>query len=91
MLSGLVSKKMYHDMSDNKPKSKIRGQIDENLKRIYDETLHEQIPDKLTLLLEQLRRKVLPDTSPDTGPNASSDMFLNTGPGTHNDDGGVSR
>ncbi|WP_245990318.1 NepR family anti-sigma factor [Tabrizicola piscis] len=48
---------MYSDMSDSNPKSKIRHQIDENLKRIYDETLNEQIPDKLTQLLEQLRRK----------------------------------
>jgi hypothetical protein len=48
---------MYSDMPDSNPKSKIRHQIDENLKRIYDETLNEQIPDRLTLLLEQLRRK----------------------------------
>jgi Anti-sigma factor NepR len=48
---------MYSDMSDSNPKSKIRNQIDENLKRIYDETLQEQIPDRLSLLLEQLRQK----------------------------------
>ena len=48
---------MYSDMSDSNPKSKIRHQIDENLKRIYDETLNEQIPDKLTVLLEQLRQR----------------------------------
>ena len=56
---------MHLDMSNNKPSSKIRDQIDENLKRIYDETLHEQIPDKLTLLLDQLRKKALPETSGD--------------------------
>jgi Anti-sigma factor NepR len=48
---------MYSDMSESNPKSTIRTQIDENLKRIYDETLQEQIPDRLTLLLEQLRAK----------------------------------
>ena len=48
---------MYMDMSHGNPKSKIRDQIDENLKRIYDETLNEQIPDRLTQLLEQLRKK----------------------------------
>lgn len=48
---------MYSDMSDSNPKSSIRTQIDENLKRIYDETLQETIPDRLTLLLDQLRQK----------------------------------
>jgi hemerythrin-like domain-containing protein len=50
-------KKMYADMPDSNPKSKIRDQIDENLKRIYDETLQEEIPDRLTKLLEELRQK----------------------------------
>ena len=57
MLSEVGAKKMYPDMSDSNPKSKIRTQINENLKRIYDETLQEQIPDRLTQLLEQLRQK----------------------------------
>ena len=57
MLSEVGAIKMYPDMSDSNPKSKIRTQIDENLKRIYDETLKEEIPDRLTQLLEQLRRK----------------------------------
>jgi Anti-sigma factor NepR len=48
---------MYSDMAENNPKSKVRRHIDENLRRIYDETLNEQIPDKLTQLLEQLRQK----------------------------------
>jgi Anti-sigma factor NepR len=48
---------MHPDMVENNPKSKIRVQIDENLRRIYDETLNEDIPDKLTKLLEQLRQK----------------------------------
>jgi hypothetical protein len=48
---------MYSDMSESNPKSTIRTQIDENLKRIYDETLQEQIPDRLTHLLAQLRAK----------------------------------
>lgn len=48
---------MHLDMSDGNPRSNKRLQIDENLKRIYDETLNEQIPDHLTQLLEQLRQK----------------------------------
>ena len=49
-------KKMYSGMAENEPKSTVRRQIDENLRRIYDETLNEKIPDRLTLLLEQLRQ-----------------------------------
>jgi hemerythrin-like domain-containing protein len=48
---------MYFDMSHGNSKSKIQHQIDENLKRIYDETLKEQLPDRLMELLEQLRQK----------------------------------
>ena len=32
-------------------------QIDENLRRVYTETSGEQIPDRFTKLLEQLRQK----------------------------------
>lgn len=60
---------MYSDMAENNPKSKFRDQIDENLKRIYDETLKEEIPDKLTLLLEQLRKKSVGNS--EAGPSAS--------------------
>jgi hypothetical protein len=52
---------MYSEMAESNPKSKVRRHIDENLRRIYDETLNEQIPDKLTQLLEQLRQKTAPD------------------------------
>jgi Anti-sigma factor NepR len=52
---------MYSDMAENNPKSKVRRHIDENLRRIYDETLNEQIPDKLTQLLELLRQKTAMD------------------------------
>lgn len=52
-----ATKKMYSEMSQGNPKSKVKLQIDENLKRIYDETLNEQLPDRLTELLEQLRQK----------------------------------
>jgi hemerythrin-like domain-containing protein len=53
---------MYSGMPDSNPKSKVRHQIDENLKRIYDETLKEEIPDRLTQLLEQLRQKATDDS-----------------------------
>jgi hypothetical protein len=44
-------------MSENNPKSKIRDQIDENLKLIYDQTLREPLPDRMLELLEKLRNK----------------------------------
>ncbi len=56
---------MYSDMSKSNPKSAIRAQIEENLKRIYDETLQEQIPDRLTELLAQLRAKAGPKPADD--------------------------
>lgn len=34
-----------------------RDQIDENLKRVYDETLNEPLPDRLSELLERLKKK----------------------------------
>lgn len=52
---------MYSHMAESNPKSNVRRHIDENLRRIYDETLNEQIPDNLTKLLEQLRQKTTLD------------------------------
>lgn len=63
---------MYVDMPDSNPKSSIRDQIDENLKRIYDQTLQEQIPEKLTRLLDQLRQKT-------AAPKAEDDLGQNGG------------
>jgi len=58
---------MYLDMSESGAKSKIRGQIDENLKRIYDETLNQQVPDKLLQLLNKLRQKSSQSDAEDPG------------------------
>ena len=48
---------MYSDPMETKPKASIKRQIDENLKRIYDETLNEEVPDRFKELLVQLRQK----------------------------------
>ena len=48
---------MYADMSDSNNKAIIRAQIDANLKRIYDETLQEAIPDRFSQLLAKLQQK----------------------------------
>ena len=44
-------------MTRDASKAKLKAQIDENLKRIYDETLKEEVPDRFKSLLAQLRDK----------------------------------
>jgi DNA-binding transcriptional regulator WhiA len=57
-------KKMNVDMANESGKSKSQEQIDANLKRIYDETLQQKIPDRLTDLLAQLRARAAADAKP---------------------------
>ena len=51
---------MIMNMTGDSPKAKLKAQIDENLKRIYDEALKEEVPDRFKLLLGQLRQKTNP-------------------------------
>lgn len=44
-------------MGDDKRKTEIDRQIDENLKRVYQTTLEQDVPDKFKNLLEQLRKQ----------------------------------
>ena len=44
-------------MGKDVDKPALHQQIDENLKRVYQETLEEEVPDRFRLLLEELRRK----------------------------------
>ena len=44
-------------MGKDVDKPALQQQIDENLKRVYKETLEEEVPDRFRLLLEELRRK----------------------------------
>jgi hypothetical protein len=48
---------MYVEMADSKGKSRLHQQIDENLKRVYEEALSEDIPDRFKDLIAQLRAK----------------------------------
>ena len=48
---------MYVEMSDSKGKSRLHQQIDENLKRVYEEALNEDIPDRFKDLIARLRAK----------------------------------
>jgi len=42
-------------------KSPIRAQIDENLKKVYQAALDEEVPDRFKALLDQLRAKEQPE------------------------------
>lgn len=44
-------------MGQDKDEPRLRAQIDENLKRVYDEALEAEVPDRFKLLLAQLREK----------------------------------
>jgi len=48
---------MYEEMADDKAKSRAKDQINENLRRVYEEALNEEVPDRFKLLLDQLRAK----------------------------------
>jgi hypothetical protein len=48
---------MYVEMADSKGKSRLHQQIDENLKRVYEEALSEEIPDRFKELIARLRAK----------------------------------
>ena len=44
-------------MAQDIPKSSLRKDIDENLKRIYEDALKEEVPDRFKQLLAQLKAK----------------------------------
>ncbi len=45
-------------MAQDKPQSpQLRRDIDENLKRVYDEILAQDVPDRFKQLLDQLKAK----------------------------------
>ncbi|WP_425092150.1 NepR family anti-sigma factor [Tropicimonas sp. S265A] len=44
-------------MASKKQKSNVDRQIDENLKRVYEDTLKEELPDRFLDLLAQLKEK----------------------------------
>ncbi len=44
-------------MTENDPKANLRQQIDQNLKRVYEDALTDEVPDRFKTLLAQLRDK----------------------------------
>ncbi len=49
--------KMCADMNETEDKARLQAQIDENLKRVYQEALEQDVPDRFKDLIEQLRQK----------------------------------
>lgn len=45
---------------DKRGDQETRDQIERNLKRVYDETLEEPLPDELAELLERLKKRGKP-------------------------------
>lgn len=48
---------MSSKRNEGEEPSKRCDQINENLKRVYDETVQEPLPDRLAELLEQLKKR----------------------------------
>ncbi len=48
---------MIEHMADEASKARIQKEIDENLKRVYQDALKEEVPDRFKQLLEQLKAK----------------------------------
>lgn len=58
---------MKNDMSRLTRKSSLQQQIDENLKRVFEQTLQQEVPDRFKDLLAQLRAK---ESAPAPAPQA---------------------
>ena len=48
---------MMEEMTGEKPKSDLRKDIDENLRRVFEDALKDEIPDRFKDLLAQLKAK----------------------------------
>jgi hypothetical protein len=48
---------MLEQMAQERDKAGLQQQIDENLKRVYEEALGQEVPDRFKQLLAQLREK----------------------------------
>lgn len=47
----------FHAMKQSTDTNRLQAQIDENLKKVFQETLNEEVPDRFRDLLEKLRQK----------------------------------
>jgi len=62
------------NMTVKRTKSQVDQQIDENLKRVYDDVLNEAVPDKFLDLIAQLKgAEAAPKSDPNPDPKDSND------------------
>jgi hypothetical protein len=64
---------MAPEPSDDDRKSALRSQINENLRRIYDTALEDEVPERFTQLLQQLRGVAAPKGAPDGRASSGSE------------------
>lgn len=48
---------MFVEMTEKTSKTRVQEQIDQNLRRVYEDTLNAEVPDRFKLLLAQLKDK----------------------------------
>jgi hypothetical protein len=48
---------MIEQMTEDPKKSRLKQQIDDNLKRVYDDALNAEVPDRFKTLLEELKKR----------------------------------
>lgn len=48
---------MLEQMKDKREKPTLKHTIEENLRKVYQDLLQEDVPDRFKLLLEELRQK----------------------------------
>jgi hemerythrin-like domain-containing protein len=48
---------MEDQVAEDPTKARLNRQINENLKRVYDDLLKEEVPDRFKKLLEELKKK----------------------------------
>jgi len=54
-------------MANKRRISKLNQQIDDNLKRVYADTVQEPLPERFTQLLDQLREKERGNSDEESG------------------------
>jgi hypothetical protein len=52
---------MYAEMTQDDRKTRLDQQIDENLRKVYQRTLEEEVPDRFHDLLRKLREQGRPE------------------------------
>lgn len=65
--SGVVFMSKLEQMKDKRHKPTLKATIEENLQKVYQELLQEEVPDRFKLLLAELRQRQSALTEPEDG------------------------